>query len=117
MIVLPTADAGEQDFLLVRLIVSVGVGENENIFTGRNDNAVVQYADSVRRIDVASLIKNFTHIGLSIVVGIFEDEDAIALGTAVTFAAIVHHLANPYPSTMIDVDVCRTPEERTGSEK
>src|SRR6185503_14567073 len=52
VIVVDPGDPGEEDLFLVRFIVSVGIGEYENIRGTRHNHAVAQHANAQRSVNV-----------------------------------------------------------------
>ena len=121
MIVLGATDAGEEDFFLVGLQVSVGVDQEEHLVGTRDESprsfAVRsrQHADAVGRVHIFPLVKH-ARVEVAVIVDVLQNQDAVALQPLrkilVGEAAIVEHLAHPHPPQMVDVDVCRVGHHR-----
>ena len=79
VVVLRLADLREQDVFLVGLAVAVVVGEDKHVGRHRDDHLVAEHADAERTIDVSALVENRLLVGTAVVIGVFEDQDPIAL--------------------------------------
>src|SRR4029078_3460171 len=55
-----------------------------------------------------------TLIRFAIAVGIFKNDHAISLGASFGVTAVIHAFGDPDTAVLIDVDVCRIPEQRSG---
>ncbi len=73
-----------------------------------NDDSITENADAHRRIDFATLEKDFFLIHHAVAVGILEDKDTITCGTFTVMSTIVDNFANPNASSMIDIEIRQT---------
>ena len=119
VVVLRAADFGEHQLLAarIRFAVAVPVVEAENVVAGRDDDTVAEHADAVRRIDVHSLVEHRGLVGFGITVGVFEDQDAVALGALALVAPVVDDLAHPDAPLVVDVDGARAEHHRLAGEE
>ena len=93
-------------------------GEEKNIRRAGDQHAVAQHANPQRRIDVAPLIENRGLVSAPIAIGVFEDDDPVALRPKPRLGPlpIVRPLTNPNPSPGIHIDITRIDQHRLGRE-
>ena len=115
VIVLDAVDAGEQQFLAIRLKVSVIVDKEEDAVQRRDDRfgafTAASWHDhnSVGRVDVVPLIEHGFLVGLGVAVRIFQNDDSVALlaifqHIGVSESTIVNCFADPDSTHVIDID-------------
>jgi len=92
----------EEDLLLVRQVIPVGISEDENAVRDRHDHRVAEHAQSVHAIDVGVLIKDLAGVGASVAVAILQNQDAVARGARLF--TVIERLGHPHASTMVDVN-------------
>ena len=63
-------------------------------------------------VHIVALVEDGGLVGLGVAVGVFEDEDAVALGAFAEVLAVVHDFADPDTATMVDVDAGRARHHR-----
>ena len=114
VIMLAACKTGEQSLPLVRNAVAIGVGVNEQVRRLRDDDLVIEHGDTKWCGEFFLLHEHAALVGFAIVVSVFEDDNAISLRAAATFAAIVHAFRNIHPTLRIEVDVRRIVEHRRG---
>jgi hypothetical protein len=81
--VVDALDAGEE--LLRRtvgLVVAIVVLEDEDVGGAGDDDAGAEDADAEGGVDIVPLVEGLFAVGGAVAVGVFEDDDAIALGAA-----------------------------------
>ena len=121
MVVLRVAGLCEQRLLPVGDEIAIVIVEHEHVRRTRHDHlpprSVADDADPQRRIDVAPLVKDLRRVGNAVAVGVFEDEDPVAVGPRVLAATVVGDLAHPHPPRGVDVDIGGAREERFGGEQ
>ena len=78
---------------------------------------LADHADAKRAIHIAALVKHRLLVGLAVGVGVFENEDSVALFAGLLLATVIKHLAHPDAAPRIDVDVGRAREQRLGREE
>ena len=118
MVVIEPAEPGQQDLLLVRHVVSVLVGVDDEMRRRGHDDAAADDRQPERRAQVLVLHEDLGAVRASVVVGVRKDDDAIAgrmiqrvlLGGVER--AVVHRLGDPDAPARIDVDVRRVEEHR-----
>ena len=115
VVMLTTCETGEQNLALVGNAVAIGVGINEKVRWLRHDDFVIEHGETERRGEFLFLHEHAALVGFAIVVGVFEDHDAISFRTAIAFAAIVDAFRDIHPTLRIEVDVRRVVEHRRGS--
>ena len=107
VVVLRTADLREQELFAVGFVVAVVVDEPENVVAAGDEGFVAEDADAVGAVHIAALVEDGGFVGLGVAVGVFEDEDAVALGAFAVVLAVVHDLAHPHAAPVVDVDAGR----------
>lgn len=121
VVVLRALDSGEHDFASIGPQVSVIVIETEHAVTGRDNDSVAEDADTVCRIDVTSLMEDSLSICFTVVIGVFEYEDAVAFRAvgviAIGKSAVVDNFADPDASEMVNVDIGRAEQHGFGGEE
>ena len=115
VIVLRRTRLGEERFLSVGLQVAIVVVKNKNIGGAGDDHLaagpLADHTDAKCTIHIATLIKYRLLVGLAVGVGVFEDEDPVALFSRLFLAAVIEHLTHPDAAPRIDVDVGRAREQ------
>ena len=119
VVVLRAPDLGEHQLLAarIRFAVAVFVVKAEDVVAGGDDDAVAEHADAVHRIDVHSLVENRGFVGFGITVGVFEYQNAVALGALALVAPVVDDLADPDAPLVVDVDGTRAEHHRLAGEE
>ena len=121
MIVLRRTRLREERFLAVGLQVAVVVVKHKHVGGAGDDHLATRpladHADAKRAIHIAALIKNRLLVGLAVGVGVFEDEDPVALFPGLLLTAVIEHLAHPDAAPRVDIDVGRAREQRLGREE
>ena len=123
VVMLATADAAEEHFLFVRLVIAVHIGEHLHLVAGADNHLGAlavgrgQHAHAVGGIDVASLIKERLLVCLAVAIGILKDEDAVAFLAAVAVAAVVDNFTHPNAAAVVDVDIRRAEHHRFAGEQ
>ena len=112
MVVFGVSRLREEDLLLVRSVITVGVGEDEDVRGCRDDDAISEDADAHRRVDARPLVEDLHVVGSSVTVAILEDQDAVAFGASTAIAVVIDDLADPNASAVIYVEVRRTQNHR-----
>ena len=68
-------------------------------------------------VHIAALVEDGGFVGLCVAIGVFEDEDAVALGAVAVMLAVVHDLAHPHAAAMVDVDAGGRKHHRLAGEE
>ncbi len=124
------AEAGQEDRLLVGLVVAVGVLEDEDVRAVADVDAgplyfpSLPYISSTARpigIGIDIVGEDGDLIGLAVTVGVFEDLDLIGPLDPREFLAVGHPvvlpLGDPDAASGVDVDVGRVVDHRLGREQ
>jgi hypothetical protein len=117
VVVLCAADLGEQELFAVGFVVAVVVDEPENVVAAGDEGFVAEHADAVGAVHIAGLVEDGGFVGLRVAIGVFEDEDAVALGAFAVVLAVVDHLAHPHAAAMVDVDAGGRKHHRLAGEE
>ena len=119
MIVLRTPGLGEQQFPVVRFVVSVLVGEHDDVWCAGDNYLVAEHADAKRGVHVTTLIVDLLSIGLAVAVGVLEDQNSVALRPLVIagMRPVVNHLTDPHPASVIYVNIGRAEDLRLGGKQ
>ena len=118
VVVIEPAESGQERLLLVRNVVSILVGVREEMRRRRDDDAPVNDGEPQRRAQILVLDEDFGTVGASVVVGIRENDDAVAGGMSQRTllgrveCAVVDRLGDPDPPASVHVDVRRVEEHR-----
>ena len=68
----------------------------------------------MRGINIAALVKHLLGIRLPVAVGVFQNQNPIALLTFVAMAAVIDDLGHPYAAAVINIDIGRAEHHRLG---
>ena len=117
VVVLLAPDAGEQQLLAVTPTVAVVIVEREHFLPGTNDDTVAEHANAVGRVDIGALMEDRDPIRFAITILVLQNEDAVALPALAKMPPVVDDLANPDPSTGIDIDRRRAQNHGFGSKE
>ncbi len=104
VVVLCAADLGEHELFAVGFVVAVVVDEPEDVVAAGDEGFVAEHADAVGAVHVRALMEDGGFVGLGVAIGVFEDEDAVALGAFAVVLAVVDDFADPHAATRVDVD-------------
>ncbi len=117
MIVIGAAPSGEQDFPLDDLIAGV-LGVDDQVGRLGDDDAIPEHGDAERRAEVRAVVEDLGGVGGAIGIGVFENDDAVAVGTQVGLVAqlppVVDGLEHPDAPALVDGDVGRIGDRRLG---
>ena len=116
VVMLGTADFREHELFAVGLVVAVVVDEPENVVAAGDKRLVAEDADAVGAVLIAALVEDGGFVGLRVAVGVFEDQDAVALGSFAVVLAVIHNLAHPHAATMVNVDAGGRKHDRLAGE-
>jgi hypothetical protein len=117
VVVLRAADLGEHELFAVGFVVAVVVDEPENVVAAGDEGFVAEHADAVGAVHIAALVEDGGFVGLRVAIGVFEDEDAVALGAFAVVLAVVHDLAHPHAAAVVDVDAGGRKHHRLAGEE
>ena len=115
VVVLHAANLAEQHFLFAGVTGSI-IREYKYIRRIGHDHFVAQHADAERAGQIGALVKHGLLISLTGALGVFEDDDPIALFPQPGPLAVVHAFANPDTPHRIDIDVGGLQQHRLGRE-
>ena len=121
MIVILGANAAEHDlWRAIRDVVTVLVFEEQNVRRAGDDHLVTQDTNTERGVHVIALVEDFGVVCRAVAVGVFEDHDAIALGTQLPpflEQAVIGALGGPHPSAGVDIHADDIADHRLGRVK
>ena len=108
MIVLRTPGLRKKQLPAVRFVVSILVGEHDDVGGAGDDDPIAEHANAERGVHVTTLIVDLLSVGFAVAVGVLEDQNSVALRPLVIagMRPVVNHLTDPNPAPMINVNVC-----------
>ena len=116
MVVIDALEAGQEHLALVhRRIeaqVPIDVRVDDEIGRLRDDDLVVDDRHAERGDQRRFLHERMRRVGFAVVVGVLEDDDAIAFGLAGMMRAVADAFRHPDAAVAIDVDVGRVVQQR-----
>ena len=108
VIVIDSAEPGQQHFLLHDLVVFVFRVDDQ---VGRlgDVHLVAENGDAERHANLRALVEDLDLVGLAVLIRVLEDDDAVALRPGVREVAlrppVVHAFQHPHPSALVDGEV------------
>ena len=108
MVVLGPARIGEHRYLTVRFVIAIIVGEYPDVRRGADDDLVAKDTNAHGAIDIAALVINCFLVADAILIGVLEDQYAVAFRTFSIVLAIVDDLTYTNTATVINVEICDT---------
>lgn len=118
MIVIFGIESREEDLPLVGPLVEdlvpVHVGVNDQLWGLRHVNLVADDSNSKRSYERFFLNEGMGTIGLAIAIGILKDHYPIPFRLAGLVASIAHALTSPDAPLLVDIDIGRIKELRSG---
>ncbi len=126
MVVFGAADAPENNFLAVGLVVAIVVGEEPHVWTLRHDDAVADDRNTQRRVEFRALVKHLRKVSFAVAVGVFQNQNTVArqaiflrarLGVAVDVGAEIVGVAHPYAAPVVHVDAGGIGDRRLGGKQ
>ncbi len=113
MIVLRTRNTGKKIHRCgIRFVVTILVREHRDAVTNRHHDLVSENAHSVGGVDITTLVEDLYFVRLVVPVGVFEDENPIAICPVVFVPAVVGNLAHPNAPAVVHVYGRRTQDHR-----
>ena len=110
VVVVDATEARQHDFLLQDVVVLI-LRVDGDVRRLRNIHLVAEHGDAERHADVRSLIEHLGPIRFPVVVGVFENDDAVTLGPEVglhaRLAPIVHAFEHPHPAALVHGQIRR----------
>ena len=108
--------ASVQHLANVRLVIAIGVLQEEEVRRGRDNHATVRERQARRKIQV--IREDGDLVGFAVTVRVFENLDAIVPRVAVQhLVRIVHRLDHPQPATLIERERDRLDDVRLAGEE
>ena len=121
VVVVFPADAREEQLALVRLVITVSVGQHKNVRRVRDNDSIAEHAYAERRVNARVLVENSFLVCDTIAIGVFQYHDAVAGrlqdAPALKCRAVVGAFSDPDASARVDVHVGGIPDHRFGGEE
>ena len=118
VVMVAAVEAGQEHLALIDLgvedAVAVDVGVDDQVRGLRDHDLAVDMGHAERRDEIGILDEDRGLVGLAGAGRVFEDDDAIAFGSAALLAAVIDAFGDEHASTLVEVDVGRIEELRRG---